>query len=194
MAKQKQKRQTVYPSVGKKVYIDPSAQIIGDVKIGDYSSIWAGCVLRGDINRIVIGKGSNIQDLSVLHVESDTECIVGDNVVVGHRVILHACTIEDQCLIGMGSIVMDGAVVGEGTIIGAGSLVTQGEKLKPGSLYYGSPAQFIRALSKDEIKGLKRWAKRYVKYAAEHLEGRYGRILPVSDDVALISRQPPQPE
>jgi len=194
MAKQSPKKQSVYPTIGKKVFIDSSAQVIGNVEIGAHSSVWPGCVLRGDINKITIGTHTNIQDLSVVHVEADNACTIGDYVVVGHRVILHACTIGDNCLIGMGSIVMDGAVIEDGTIVGAGSLVTQGSKLNSGSLYYGSPAQFVRKLSKDEIAGLKNWAKRYVRYAAEHIEGRYGRVLPVSDDVAVITRQAPEPE
>ncbi len=169
--------------------MDPSAQVIGGVEIGDYSSIWPGAVLRGDINSIVIGRYSNIQDQSTVHVESHTPTKVGDFVVVGHQVILHACTIGNQCLIGMGSIIMDGVTIGDGTIVGAGSLVTQGEKLKAGSLYFGRPAQFVRKLSSKEIAGLKAWAKRYARYAEDHLNGKYGRLLPVSDDVSMIMRQ-----
>ena len=171
-----QKKRTYSPKVGKKVYVDPAAQVIGRVTLGDYSSIWPGCVLRGDINRIVVGQYSNIQDLSLLHVEKDRACRVGDYVTVGHQVTLHACTVKDQTLIGIGSILLDGSVVGEGTILGAGSLVTQGQKLKPGSLYFGRPAKWVRFLTKQEIKGLKAWAKRYVGYAKEHLQGTYARL------------------
>jgi len=163
------------PSIGKKTYIDPSAQVIGRVSVGDYSSIWPGCVLRGDINKVVVGRYTNIQDLSLLHVETNRACILGDYVTVGHQVCLHACTVKDNSLIGIGSIVLDDAVIGEGVILGAGSLVTHGQKLKAGSLYFGRPAKWVRNLTKKEIKGLKEWALRYVTYAADHRAGKYGR-------------------
>lgn len=166
----------ISPKIGKKVYIDPSAQIIGSVKIGDFSSVWPGCVLRGDINRITIGKYSNIQDLSLIHVETDRGCRIGDYVTAGHQVTLHACTVGSGSLVGIGSIVLDGAVIGESTILGAGSLVTQGMKLKSGCLYFGRPAKFVRKLSKEEITGLKKWALRYVKYAAAHNAGSFKRL------------------
>lgn len=164
------------PSLGKQVFIDPSAQIIGQVKIGDYSSVWPGAVIRGDIHKISIGRFSNIQDLSLLHVETHRGCQIGDYVTVGHQVCLHACTVKDQSLIGIGSIVLDGAVIGEGVILGAGSLVTHDQKLKSGALYFGRPAKFVRKLSRQEIAGLKKWALRYVKYASDHLAGKYSRI------------------
>ena len=161
------------PKIGKGVYVSPTAVVQGRVTLGDQSSIWHGCVLRGDINQIRVGRYSNIQDQSVLHVEHDRPCLVGDYVVVGHAVILHACTVQDGSLVGMGSIVLDGAVIGPGTLLGAGSLVPQGEKLKPGSLYFGRPAKFIRKLTPREIRGLIEWAKRYIRYAADHLSGKF---------------------
>ena len=164
------------PQLGKNVYIDPSAQVIGRVKIGDHSNIWPGCVLRADINRIVIGRYSNIQDLSLLHVETDRACVIGDYVTAGHQVTLHGCTVRDQSLVGIGSIVLDGAVIGEGTVLGAGSLVTHGQKLKSGSLYFGRPAKWIRKLTRKEISGLKKWALRYVEYAAGHMDQKYRRF------------------
>lgn len=162
-----------HPKIGKNVFIAPTAVVEGQVTLGDYSSIWPGAVLRGDINRIRVGRYSNIQDLSILHVETDRPCLVGEYVVVGHGVILHACNVKDGSLVGMGSIVMDGAVIGSGTILGAGSLVPHGERLKPGSLYFGRPARLIRKLTKKEIRGLIQWAKRYVRYAEDHRKGRY---------------------
>ena len=165
-----------FPKIGRKVYVDPAAQVIGRVKIGDFSSVWPGCVLRADIHRIVIGRYTNIQDLSLLHVETNQGCKIGHYVTVGHQVTLHACTVRDQSLIGIGSIVLDGAVIGEGTILGAGSLVTHGQKLKSGSLYFGRPAKLIRKLSRQEIAGLKRWAMRYVRYAADHAQQKYSRL------------------
>ena len=161
------------PKVGKQVYIAKTAVVEGRVKLGDYSSIWPGSVLRADINRIEVGRYTNIQDLSVLHVETSRPCLVGDYVVVGHSVILHACTVKDGSLVGMGSIVMDGAVIGSGTILGAGSLVPHGMRLKPGSLYFGRPAKFVRRLTRWEIHELIEWAKRYVDYAKAHLSGQF---------------------
>ncbi len=163
------------PKLGKSVYIDPAACVIGRVKIGDYSSIWPGTVIRGDIQDITIGRYTNIQDLSVLHVETNRGCKIGSYVTVGHQATLHACTVQDQALIGIGAIVLDGAVVGKGTILGAGSLVTHGQRLKPGSLYFGQPAKWIRALSRKEIDGLKKWALRYLNYAAAHRAGHFER-------------------
>ncbi len=168
------------PKIGRRVFIDPSAQVIGRVTIGEDSSVWPGCVLRGDIHKIKIGRRSNVQDLSILHVESGQGCVIGDYVTVGHQVILHACTIRDQSLIGMGSIVLDGAIIGEGVILGAGSLVTQHQKLQAGSLYFGRPAKFVRRLTRTEIAGLKKWALRYVGYARAHAAGKYGRLTPAS--------------
>lgn len=167
-----------HPTIGKKVYVSPTAVVEGRVTLGDYSSIWHGSVLRGDINRIGVGRYSNIQDLSVLHVERDRPCWVGDYVVVGHAAILHACTVKTGSLIGMGSIVLDGAVVGPGTLLGAGSLVPQGMRLEPGSLYFGRPAKWIRRLTSKEIRGLVEWAKRYVRYAEAHRAGTYKRSEP----------------
>ena len=164
---------SIRPKIGKNVYIAKSAVVEGRVRVGDYSSIWPGSVLRGDIHRIEIGRCTNIQDLSVLHVETNRACRVGDYVTVGHSVILHACTVRDGSLVGMGSIVMDGAVIDSGTILGAGSLVPHGMRLKPGSLYFGRPAKFVRKLTRREIRGLLEWAKRYVQYAGDHLAGRF---------------------
>lgn len=153
--------------------MDPSARVLGQVTIGDYSSVWPGAVLRGDINKIKVGRYTNIQDLSLLHVESNRACVLGDYVTVGHQVCLHACTVKDKSLVGIGSIVLDGAVIGEGVILGAGSLVTHGQTLKDGSLYFGRPAKWVRALSRKEIEGLKQWALRYVKYAEKHASGLF---------------------
>ena len=161
------------PRLGKQVFIHPSAVVEGRVTIGDFSSVWPGCVLRGDINTITIGKRTNIQDLSVLHLETNQGLKIADDVTVGHQVTLHACTIKRYALIGIQSIVLDGAVVGECCLVGAGSLVTHGQKLKPYSLYLGRPAKYIRPLKPEEIKKLKTWGKRYVKYAANYLAGLY---------------------
>lgn len=164
------------PRIGKSVYIDPAACVIGRVKIGDYASIWPGAVIRADINRITVGRYTNIQDLALLHVETNRPCLVGDYVTVGHQVTLHACTVKDQSLVGIGSVVLDGAVIGEGVVLGAGSLVTHGQRLKSGSLYFGRPAKLVRKLSPKEIAGLKKWALRYVHYARDHISGKFLRF------------------
>src|ERR1700733_5597340 len=132
----------VLPRVHPTAYIDDSAQVIGDVEIGEESSVWMSVVIRGDVNRIRIGRRSNIQDGTVVHVMKDTHAtIVGDNVTIGHAAVIHGCTIEDQCLIGMGAIVLKGAHVGTGSIIAAGTLLVEGMNVPPRSLVMGSPGK-----------------------------------------------------
>jgi len=154
------------PCVGKEVYIAKGAAVMGDVRIGDHSSIWYNAVARGDINYIEIGQYTNIQDNAVLHLADDFPCIVGDYVTVGHSAILHACTVGNESLIGMGAIVLDGAVIGEQCLIGAKSLVTQNTKIPAGSMVMGSPARVMRELSPKERAGLKAWAAKYAENAA----------------------------
>src|SRR3989344_4172958 len=161
------------PKLGKHVFIHPSATVVGQVILKDYASIWPGAVLRGDINRIEVGKYSNIQDLSVMHIESDRGCFVGDYCVVGHRVILHACTVGDGVLVGMGAVILNGSRIGDGALIGAGALVTEGTKVKPQSLYLGAPAEFVRKLSKHEVHDTIEWAKKYAQMAEAHRNGMY---------------------
>ena len=164
------------PKVGKNVFVAPTAVVEGNVRLAEGVSIWPGAVLRGDLQKISVGRFSNIQDQSILHVERDRPCRLGEYVTAGHRVILHACTIGDGSLAGMGSIVLDGAVIGSGTLLGAGSLVPRGERLKSGFLYFGRPARRIRKLSKREIRGLVEWAKRYVRLASRHRAGEFERF------------------
>ena len=158
------------PTVGKSVYITRTAVVLGDVTLGDHSSVWYHAVLRGDINRIRVGHHSNIQDNSVLHLADDFPCLVGNYVTIGHGAIVHACTVGDEVLVGMGCTILDGAVVGDQSIVGANALVTQGFQVPPGSLVLGSPAKIVRALTPEERGGLKIWAEKYVKYAAYCLE------------------------
>ena len=132
------------PKLGKHVFIHPAATVVGKATLEDYANIWPGSVLCADLSPIRVGKYSNIQDLSVMHVESDRGCFVGDYCVIGHRVILHACTVGDGVLVGMGAIILNGARIGDGALIGAGALVTEETKVKPESLYLGTPAKFIR--------------------------------------------------
>jgi carbonic anhydrase/acetyltransferase-like protein (isoleucine patch superfamily) len=158
------------PRLGKGVYLAQTAVVLGDVTLGDYSSVWYGAVLRGDINRIVVGHHSNVQDNSVLHLADDFPCVLGNYVTVGHSAIVHACRIGDEVLIGMGAVVLDGAVVGKQSLIGARALVTQGMKIPPGSLVLGSPAKVVRKLTLKERTGLKWWAEKYVDNGAYCLE------------------------
>ncbi len=152
----------------------PNATVVGDVTLHEEASVWYGAVLRGDINRIVIGARSNLQDNAVIHLSDDYPAIVGELVTVGHSAIIHACTIDDEVLIGMGAIILDGAEIGARSIIGANALVTVGKKIPPGSLVYGSPARVVSQLSLDEQSGIKKWALKYVanaKYYGEHYAG-----------------------
>jgi gamma-carbonic anhydrase len=160
------------PVLGAGVYLASTAVVLGDVGIGDFSSIWYGAVVRGDINCIRIGHHSNIQDNAVLHLADDYPCLVGNWVTVGHSAIVHACTVGDECLIGMGSTILDGATIGEQSIIGANALVPQKMVVPPGSLVIGSPAKVKRALSLEERAGLKWWAQKYVDNAAYCLKHR----------------------
>ena len=156
-----------FPQVGQQVFLHASAQIIGDVKIGQDSSIWCHAVLRGDVNHIHIGVCSNVQDLTMCHVSHKTPSkpegsplIIGDYVTIGHSCILHGCTIGNECLIGMGTTVMDDAVVQNQVMVGAGSLIPPGKVLESGYLYIGRPVKQVRPLTPDEIA--------YLRYSAEH--------------------------
>jgi len=158
------------PTIHPTAFIARGAEIIGDVTLGEESSVWFQAVLRGDINRIVIGPRSNVQDGVVVHLADDSGTEVGELVTVGHKAILHACTIGDEVLVGMGAIVLDGAVIGARSIIGAGALITGGKEIPPGSLVLGSPAKVVRALSLEEQAGIKVWAEKYVALSAAYRE------------------------
>lgn len=151
-------------------FVAPDARIIGAVNLAEHASVWYQCVLRADIERIVIGPSSNIQDGTVIHLSSELGTTVGQYVTCGHKAMLHACTIDDEVLIGMGAILMDGVEVGARSIIGAGSLVTQGTIIPPGSLVMGSPAQVVRPLDLDKQKSIRQWAEKYVQVAKEHAD------------------------
>jgi carbonic anhydrase/acetyltransferase-like protein (isoleucine patch superfamily) len=161
------------PTIHPTAWIVPSATVVGDVTLEEESSVWYGAVLRGDINRIVIGPRSNIQDNAVVHLDDAYPTILGELVTVGHSAIVHACKIDDEVLIGMGSIVLDGAEIGARSIIGANALVTLGMKIPPGSLVLGSPAKIRRQLSLDEQKSLAGWAWKYVE-TAKHFRESFG--------------------
>jgi gamma-carbonic anhydrase len=158
------------PVLGQRVYIAKGAMVLGNVTLGDFSSVWYQAVLRADINRIQVGHHTNIQDGSVLHLADDWPCVLGNYVTVGHAAILHACHIADEVLVGMGATVLDGAVVGEQCLIGARALVTPGTQIPPGSLVLGAPAKVARPLTPDERSGLKRMAQKYALNAAYCLD------------------------
>ncbi len=165
------------PVLGACVYLHPSCQVIGDVKIGDDSSVWCNTVLRGDVNRIVIGRGTNVQDLTMGHVSHKTEAkpegsplIIGDYVTVGHSVVLHGCTIGNECLIGIGSIILDDVVIPDRVMIGAGSLVSPGKVLESGMLYMGTPAKPVRPLTEKEIAHLRYSAEHYMRVKDNYLK------------------------
>ena len=154
------------PRLGAGVYLARGAVVVGDVALGDHSSVWYNAVLRGDIHRIEVGHHTNIQDNAVLHLADAYPCLVGNYVTVGHSAIVHACTVGDETLIGMGAVILDGAVVGRQCLIGAKALVTQGTQIPDGSLVLGAPAKIVRALTANERDGLKIWAEKYVQNAA----------------------------
>ncbi|HEV3410512.1 MAG TPA: gamma carbonic anhydrase family protein [Chthoniobacterales bacterium] len=158
------------PRVHPTAYIVSGATVIGDVTLGEYASVWFGAVLRGDINRIIVGAQSNIQDNAVVHLSDDFPAIIGERVTVGHSAIVHACTLEDEVLVGMGAIILDGAEIGARSIIGANALVTVGMKVPPGSLLLGSPAKVARQLSLDEQEKISYWALKYVENARLYRE------------------------
>jgi carbonic anhydrase/acetyltransferase-like protein (isoleucine patch superfamily) len=160
------------PALGKRVFIAKGAVVLGDVSLGAHSSVWFNAVLRGDINRIVVGHHTNIQDNAVLHLADDYACVVGNYVTIGHSAIVHACTVGDEVLAGMGSTILDGAVIGKQSLIGANALVTQGTEIPPGSLVLGSPARVVRRLTMEERGSLKRMAEKYVALAGYYLKNQ----------------------
>jgi carbonic anhydrase/acetyltransferase-like protein (isoleucine patch superfamily) len=168
----------MFPKVGNNSWIAPSADVIGEVEIGEECSIWFGAIVRGDVHFIKIGDRTNIQDLSMIHVThykkrreigDGNPTIIGSDVTIGHRVMLHGCTIEDACLIGMSATILDGAVIGKESIVGAGSLVTKNKVFPPRSLIMGSPAKVVRELSDEEVAELYASAKRYVKFKNDYV-------------------------
>ncbi len=161
--------QTFKPQIHSSVFIAPSADVIGNVSVGENSSIWFNCVVRGDIDEIKIGENTNIQDLSILHVVEGLPLVIGSGVTIGHKVTLHACTIEDNCLIGMDAIILDGAVIGKNSLVAAGSVVPPGKKYPEGSFIIGSPAVVKRQLRTEEIK---EYGRHYLKYVITAKEFR----------------------
>jgi len=160
------------PQIGQGVFIGQGVVLVGNVTLGDGSSVWHNAVLRADINAVTVGHHSNIQDGSVLHVADDYACVVGNYVTVGHGVILHACTVGDDVLVGMGATVLDGAVIGEQCLIGAGALITQKTVIPPGSLVLGAPAKVARPLTPAERAALRASAEKYARLTVHCLARR----------------------
>lgn len=159
------------PQIDSSVFVAENAVVIGDVRIGMNSSIWYGCVLRGDVDYIGIGKNTNIQDGTVVHVSSaeQGQTLIGDNVTVGHMALIHACTIGNDAFIGMKACIMDGAVVEPGAMVGAGALVTPGKVVKTGQLWAGVPARFIRDLTKEDTAHMAWSWSHYVRLSKDYL-------------------------
>ena len=165
------------PIIPESTYVDPSAQVIGKVKVGDHCSIWPQVTIRGDVNHVSIGDNTNIQDSSVLHVthehpaspEGGFPLKIGNDVTIGHSVILHGCEIGNKCLVGMGSCILDGAIIEDNVLIAAGSLIAQNKRVKSGYLWMGRPAKPIRPLNEDELKWLDYSSQHYVTLKDEYL-------------------------
>jgi carbonic anhydrase/acetyltransferase-like protein (isoleucine patch superfamily) len=161
------------PRVHPSAFIDDSAQVIGDVEIGEESGVWMCAVVRGDVHSIRVGRRSNIQDGTIVHAMTGTHpTTIGDNVTIGHGAIIHGCTVENQCLIGMGAILLNGAHVGTGCIVAAGALIVENMNVPPKSLVMGSPGKVKRLLTHAEIAGIMAYAERYVAYRLDYMNAR----------------------
>lgn len=167
----------IEPKIAEGVFLAPSADVIGKVSIGADSSVWHQVVIRGDVNCIEIGKETNIQDLSILHVTKDFPLVIGSGVTIGHHVVLHACTIGNNCLIGMGAIVLDGAVIGPGSVVAGGSVVPPGKSYPPNSMIMGSPAKVVRELREDEKLQYHNHYKSYLLAKSEYLDAELVKLI-----------------
>jgi len=156
------------PAVSSAAFVAPNATVLGAVTLGAQSSVWYGCVLRGDINSIEVGEGSNVQDLTMVHLADNHGVKIGRYTTVGHSAIIHACEIGDECLIGMGATVLDGAKIGDQCIVGANALVTQNFEAPGGSMILGAPAKVVRALTAEERGRIRNWALKYIEVAQAH--------------------------
>jgi len=161
----------VAPQVAASAWVADSAQVMGNVVLGEDASVWFGTVIRGDTESITVGAGSNVQDASVLHADIGKPLVIGERVTVGHQVMLHGCTIGDESLIGIGAIVLNGAKIGRNCLVGAGALVTEGKEFPDGSMIIGSPAKAVRQLSPEQIEGLRQSAQHYIDNARRFQTG-----------------------
>lgn len=156
---------------GKNVFIHERAYVTGDVTLGDNANVWCGACIRGDIAPVTIGKNTSVQDNVTIHVGYGTPAVIGDNVSVGHNAVVHGCTVGDNVIVGMGSVILDGAKIGSNCIVGAATLITKNKHIPDGSLVFGNPFRVVRALTEEEIEGIKRNAAGYVELAAVQLRG-----------------------
>ena len=161
----------VAPQLGKDAWVADSAEVMGNVILGENASVWFGAVLRGDTETLTIGRNSNVQDLSVLHADIGCPLTIGENVTIGHQVMLHGCTVGDNSLIGIQSVVLNNAKIGRNCIVGAGSVVTEGKEFPDGCMILGSPAKAVRQLSEAQIEGLKMSAQHYMDNARRYKAG-----------------------
>jgi len=165
------------PRVDAAAFVAPGAAVVGDVRVGPRSSVWYGCVVRGDVNRVEIGSDTNVQDGTVIHVAKtnlkgdDLPTVIGDRVTIGHCALLHACRLEDECFVGMRATVLDGAVVESGAMVAAGAMVTAGKRVPSGELWAGSPAKFFRKLKPEEVAFFETSAEKYAELGQHHKEG-----------------------
>jgi carbonic anhydrase/acetyltransferase-like protein (isoleucine patch superfamily) len=159
------------PAVNETAWVADSAQVMGNVRLAEDSSVWFGVVIRGDMDAISVGRGTNIQDNSVLHADHGVPLTIGDNVSVGHQVMLHGCTIGDGSLIGIQAVILNGAKIGKNCLVGAGSLVTEGKEFPDNSMIFGSPAKAVRQLSAEQVEGLKMISDHYIENARRYRAG-----------------------
>jgi len=163
------------PAVHPGAWVAPTAAVIGQVTIGEGSNVWYHCVLRGDTNTITIGRGTNIQDGTIVHVNAGRQCTtIGDDVTVGHAAIIHACTLKDRAFVGMGATVLDEAVIEEGGVLAAGSVLPPGKKIGPMELWMGNPAKLARVLTPEQRAGFDRTAPHYVELSGRHRQSQGG--------------------
>jgi len=156
------------PSIHPSVFVAPGADVIGRVRLAKEASVWFGCVLRGDVNRIDIGQATNIQDGSIVHVDGRRPCLIADHVHVGHHVNLHGCVVGRGAMIGIGAIVLSGAQIGAGAIVGAGSVVLEGTRIPPRMLAVGAPARIVRKVTAKDLADINGWVKQYVRLAKSY--------------------------
>src|SRR6188768_752216 len=157
------------PRIHETAFVAPGACLIGDVEVGPGASVWYNCVLRADLNRIVVGARSNVQDGTIIHVEPDLPALIGEDALVGHMAILHACTLEDRAFVGMGSIAMDGSRIGAGAMLAAGALLSPGKAIPPRELWAGRPARFLRTQDEAQVEKIRFQTERYCRLAERHL-------------------------
>lgn len=161
------------PRIDASAFVAPSADVVGDVVLAEEASVWYGCVLRGDVAPIRVGRGTNIQDLTVVHVDEGHPALIGDRVGIGHRAIVHGCEVRDDCLVGMGAVLLTGAVIGRGSLVAAGAVVTEGMEVPPDSLVVGLPAKVVRKVDDELRKRMRRTVRDYQALKEGHRDGRW---------------------